>query len=397
MSRKQLIAILAGIVLIAGLLVLFMMKTSPSEPVKVVRPPAPEVAIGTILPLSGDMRSLGEQIRDGHQIAIEELNARPNAKYRYRLVAKDSKADKTLSEEKIKELKKEGVSFLAELFGTGPTLHCMKALEENKLILVSGITTGAQLSAKGGAHFFRIIPSDRVGVEQLVRWALELELKRAAVIYLKDAWGTGLREAFAEEFAAHQGTVALEIGTVEKQQSFTKVAAEIKKANPDVVMLFIDPTEAGLVLTECSRLGLSTRFMGVDTLIGSEIRITGGVAIEGVMYVVPYPRASSKGEQLGKLFAAYRRRLGYAPSDPPLYSVMGYDTVHVLARAIEAAGPEVEPVTRALEALKYDGASGRIEFAKNHDLKVVRPHVRYKYVKEEDRIEAREVPAEKTP
>ena len=250
--------------------------------------------------------------------------------------------------------------------------------------------------AHGGKHFFRIIPSDEVAVDNLVRWATELKLQRAAVVYLDDVWGEGLKEAFAKQFPAQGGTVAIEVKTVAKQEAFGDMAAALQKAKPDVVMLFLRPSEAGLLLTACAQLGLKARFMGTDNLTGSEVRMTGGVAVAGVMYVVPRSRASAKASHFRKLFDNYRQQMGFSASaEPPLFAVMGYDAIHVLAVAIEGGGAQVEPAIRALETLRHDGASGPIEFTKNHDLKVSQAYARYEYFKEPEGLKAREVSAAK--
>jgi branched-chain amino acid transport system substrate-binding protein len=401
MSRRQLIALLLALAVLGGLFAIYFYvwpTSTDEEPVAHPQVAATEVRLGSILALSGDYQSLGELVRDGQKVAVEELNARPQAKYKYRLVLEDSKADKEIAAQKVKDLKAAGVDFVAELLGSESALHALPALAERKMLLVSGVNTGAQLSLHGGKHFFRIIPSDEVAVQNLVRWAVELKLQRAAVVYLDDAWGSGLKDAFARTYPASGGTVALEVKTASKQQAFREVALALRKARPDLVLLFLRPLEAGLLLTACAELGLKARFMGTDTLTGSEVHVTGGVAVAGVMYVVPRSRPSPTAGHFGKLFATYRQRMGFAPTaDPPLYAVLGYDAVHVLAKAIEAAGPEVEPAIRALEGLQHTGASGPIAFSKNHDLLVTTPYARYEYLQRPEGVRAREVGAPQRP
>ena len=112
--------------------------------------PNSSVRIGSILVLSGNYKSMGEQIRDGQLLALEELNAQPGRKRHLELIVYDSQGEKSVALEKVKALRRDSVSYLAEIFGSTEALYCLPFIRQQRMILVSGVDTGASLPSAGG-------------------------------------------------------------------------------------------------------------------------------------------------------------------------------------------------------------------------------------------------------
>ena len=116
------------------------------------------VRIGSILVLSGDYRSMSEQIRDGQQLAMDQINAEPGRKVKLELVVYDSQATKEGALEKLQILDRDGVRFIAEIFGSGQAAHCLPFIVQRNMLFVSGVDTGPDLTKTPLRNFFRIIP-----------------------------------------------------------------------------------------------------------------------------------------------------------------------------------------------------------------------------------------------
>ena len=323
------------------------------------------VQVGSILVLSGNYKSQGEQIRDGQTIAMDEINAQ--SKTKLNILFRDSEGEKETSLRNVKELQSQGVKFISEIFGSTEALHCLPFIRQQNMLFISGVDTGASLSTAGGKNFFRIMPSDRLASQQLAAIAMAHGYKKAAIVFANDVWGEGLKDEMEAEYKRLGGETTLIIDTVENQDLFQPVVARLKADSPPVTFLFLYARDAGNFVKEARRQGIQTEFMGTDDLTGTEFADVGGDAVEGVTYVVPGPLASS--DRRLHFQQLYKAKFGPS-SEPPLFATQGYDTIHILWEAIEASGGDVQRATSYLEQIHYDGASGPIAFDSNHELVV---------------------------
>jgi len=323
------------------------------------------VRIGSILVLSGNYKSQGEQIRDGQTIAMDEINARSRIKLD--IVFRDSEGEKEISLRNVKDMQSQGVNFIGEIFGSTEALHCLPFIRQQNMLFISGVDTGASLSAAGGKHFFRIMPSDRLASQHLAAIATARGYKKAAIVFANDVWGKGLKDEMEAEYKRLGGETTLVLDTVKNQDLFQPLVARLKADRPTVTFLFLYARDAANFVKEARRQGIQTEFMGTDNLTGSEFADVGEDAASGVMYVVPGPPTAS--DRRLHFQQLYKAKFG-ASSEPPLFATHGYDTVHVLWEAIEASGRDVPRVISYLEQVHYDGASGPIAFDRNHELVV---------------------------
>jgi branched-chain amino acid transport system substrate-binding protein len=335
----------------------------------------PAVRMGAVLFLTGDAKSYGEQFRDGAQLAVNEINGSPDGPVE--VIYYDSEGNKDLGLEKLKTLKeRDKVRFVAEIMGSGVGLNAIPYITENRMLTLSGVNTSPDFSAHTSPYFFRIIPSDGVAAEQLARWALESGYKKGAMVYATDTWGTGLKGVLEQAYTRAGGQLVALKDSEQKQTVFQPIVSELKAAAPDVVFLVMYPREAGLLLKEAKKQGFKSRFMGTDNFTGSELAQVGGDAVDGVMFVLP--SANTGGSEPSRRFQQlYKTAYGTA-KEPPLFSVMGYDCVRLMAKVIKESGGDVEKAKQLLAATRYEGASGPIAFNEWHDV-VIKDYARKVY------------------
>jgi branched-chain amino acid transport system substrate-binding protein len=355
MRRKSVLAVLIGVLLVGLVLAAVIKRRGAGDTVK----------LGSILVLSGDYKSLGEQVRDGQQLAVDEVNAEPGRKKKLEIVFLDSQGEKAMALEKVKVLQRDGVKVISEIFGSPSASHSIPYIKQEQMLFVSGVDTGASLTKEGGENFFRIIPSDKLACQQLSARALDMGLKRAAIVYVNDEWGNGLRTEFEPEYKRLGGEIVSSVETGKGQDLFQPVVANIKSRQPQVILLFIYPREAALLVKEARLQQVASAFMGTDNLTGSEVSEVGGDSIQGVMYVVPQPPKTT--EQFEHFKQLYSQKVG-AAKEPPLFASQGYDVIHLLARAIEESNGDLTRVRQILENIKYTGATGPIAFGPDHEL-----------------------------
>src|ERR1700674_2959902 len=141
-----------------------------------------DVSIGAILPLSGDNASFGTTARGAYRIA--EQDAAKMGLPKIRLVYGDSKLDKDLALKEFRRLVDvDKVVGLVEVTGSGVAISLAPIAARDQVLILSGIDSSPDLTEKGGAYFFRVIPSDAYSGKVLSEWTVGSGLSRAALVY----------------------------------------------------------------------------------------------------------------------------------------------------------------------------------------------------------------------
>lgn len=335
------------------------------------------IRLGSVLILTGNFKSYGEQFRDGAQLAVNEINNSDPQGPKVEISFYDSEGNKDLAIEKLKTIKeRDKTNFVVEIMGSGVAIDALPFITQNKMLVISGVNTLPAFSSKAGPYFYRIIPSDGVASEQLARWAIDSGYKRGAIVYATDTWGKGLKEVLENTYRSLGGELVAVKDSEQKQTLFQPIVSELKEKSPDVVFLVMYPTEAGLLLKEAKKQGFKTHFMGTDNFTGSELAQTGGDAVDGVMFVQPSSEKDPS-PATSRLRELYQKTNG-GGKEPTLFTIMGYDCVQLMVKTIREANGDVEKARQILASTDYTGASGHITFDKNHDV-VVKDYARKLY------------------
>lgn len=335
-----------------------------------------KIRMGSVLFLTGDAKSYGEQFRDGAQLAVNELNS--SGQGPVEIIYYDSEGNKDLAVEKLQALReRDKINFIAEIMGSGVALNTLPYITQNKMLTLSGVNTSADFTAKPSPYFFRIIPSDGVAAIQVAKWAIDSGYKKGAIVYSTDTWGTGLKGVLEKAYSDLGGELVGVKDSEQKQSIFQPTVSELRTRAPDVVFLVMYPREAALLLKESKKQGFKTHFMGTDNFTGSELAQIGGEAVDGVMFVIP--SSTDATSTVSKRFRELYNKAYGAGKEPPLFTIMGFDCVQLMAKTIKESNGDVEKARAILAATKYDGASGPIAFDNNHDV-VVKDYARKVYV-----------------
>jgi branched-chain amino acid transport system substrate-binding protein len=332
-------------------------------------PSAATVAIGAILPLTGENASFGTTARAAFEIAQED--AKRQGRAIPRLVYGDSKLDKDLTLKEFRRLvDQEKVVAFAEVTGSGPALALEDLAAKDQVPIVSGIDTSPELTAGGGPYFFRVIPSDAYSLRVLSQWALEKGLKRAALVVNQESdWAVGFKKATLAEYRARGGQLRDEtIVTVTNDTvDFAPAISRLKAQAPQAVFVGLMGRQAGLFVKQAVDKGLSGPFLGVDNLAQQEFSDNAGEARTRALLVLPSEVRSDAGR---KFEATYRAKAG---RDADAIAFKAYDSYITVLDAIEAVQKSGQPVTgaavqKALTTLHFDGLTGPIAFDHDNDL-----------------------------
>lgn len=371
MKRRHLLGMVLALAVIAG-----CGKEAPPPPASKAEgaAPVPEaitVKIGSASPLTGPQAHIGIDIKNGVQLAIDDLNAKGveigGKKVKFELVAEDDEANPTKATTVAQKLVDAKVAAVVGHFNSGASIPASKIYSDAGIPQISPSSTNPKYTQQGFKTTFRVVANDDQQGPTLAKYAIEkLKAKRVAVIDDSTAYGQGLADAFEKAIKAAGAKIVDREHTTDKDTDFTSILTTIKGDKPDLIMFGgIDP-QAGPMAKQMSSLGIKAKFIGGDGIQTPNFIKLAGNAAEGVMASMPgLPMTQMPG---GKAFLdEYKAKFN---AEVELYAPMGYDAVMVIVEAMKRAG-SVVPAKFLPEIGKtnYQGVIGPIAFDEKGDLK----------------------------
>ena len=329
------------------------------------------VRIGSASPLTGSQAHIGIDIKNGVQLAVEELNAKgieiAGRKVKFELLAEDDEANPTKATTVAQKLVDSKVAAVVGHFNSGASIPASKIYSDAGIPQISPASTNPKYTLQGFKTTFRVVAHDDQQGPTLGKFATgKLNAKNIAVIDDSTAYGQGLADAFAATVKAAGAKVVAREHTTDKDTDFRAILTSIKGRNPDLIMFGgIDP-QAGPMVRQMASLGIKAKFIGGDGMQTPNFIKLAGEAAEGVMASMPgLPKEQMPG---GKEFMErYKKKFN---AEVELFAPMGYDAVMVFADAMKRAG-STDPAKFLSEVGKtrYQGVIGPIAFDEKGDLR----------------------------
>ncbi|HXV09718.1 MAG TPA: branched-chain amino acid ABC transporter substrate-binding protein [Burkholderiales bacterium] len=329
------------------------------------------VKIGSASPLTGAQAHIGVDIRNGAQLAIDDLNAAGveigGRKVKFELLPEDDEANPTKATTVAQKLADAKVAGVVGHFNSGASIPASKVYADAGIPQISPSSTNPDYTLKGFKTTFRVVAHDGQQGPTLGRFAVEkIGAKRIAVIDDSTAYGQGLAQNFEDTVKALGAEVVAREHTTDKDTDFKAILTRIKGRQPDLIMFGgIDP-QAGPMVRQIAELGIKAKFIGGDGMQTPNFIKLAGAASEGAMASIPgLPKEQMPG---GKEFM--RRFKEKYNAEVELFAPMAYDAVMVFADAMKRSG-STDPVKflPAIGATEYKGVIGPIAFDSKGDLK----------------------------
>ena len=372
MNRRHILATVSTLAF--AILVGCGKEAPPAAPKKAEAPKPPEVAmvrIGSASPLTGPQAHIGIDIKNGVQLAIDDLNAKGveigGRKVRFELIAEDDEANPTKATTVAQKFVDAKVAAVVGHFNSGASIPASKVYSDAGIPQISPSSTNPKYTLQGFKTAFRVVAHDDQQGPTLGKVAVEkLKARTVAVIDDSTAYGQGLADAFAATVKAAGVKIVAREHTTDKDTDFTSILTKIKGRRADLIMFGgIDP-QAGPMVKQMATLGIKAKFIGGDGIQTANFIKLAGDAAEGVMASTPgLPKEQMPG---GKAFLdRFKAKFN---AEVELYAPMGYDAVMVFVDAMKRAG-STEPAKFLPEIGKtnYRGVIGPIAFDEKGDLR----------------------------
>ncbi|MCH5273893.1 MAG: ABC transporter substrate-binding protein [Lachnospiraceae bacterium] len=323
--------------------------------------------IGGIGPLTGSAADYGISVKQGAEIAIEEINAAGGIKV----------GDKTL---KI-EMKFADDEASAELATTAYN----SVMDWGAQAILGNVTSGACLavnplsyedgilqltpsgSAAGCTEFsngFRLCFTDPLQGQLMADYAKEQGYNKIAVIYNNsDDYSFGIKDAFKARVAENGGVIVAEEAFVTDATDFTAQLTNIKSTDAQVIFVPAYYNDAAYIISQAIELGMNLPYLGCDGWDGVLAQLKDNPnAANGAVFLSPFV-ATVEDEAVQNFVKKYQEKYKSTPSQ---FAADGYDCVYVIKAAVEKAGSvENADVIAAMVGLQFEGLTGSATFDKN--------------------------------
>jgi branched-chain amino acid transport system substrate-binding protein len=324
------------------------------------------IKIGVIKPLTGPLAFDGNNDIKGAKLAADEINAQGGVLgKKIELVVEDGQckpAESVTAAEKL--IVRDKVPVIMGAFCSGATLAVMPVAERNKIPLVTGVSSSPKLTDERHPWFFRNAESELMTAQAFASILYDkMGLKHIYYLAVNDDWGRGTVGAFKETFDKI-GAKTVNIEYVDRTANdFYTPLTKIRAANPDVMVVVAETQAGSIIAKQAKELGLKSKIFGVGAWATPTFMNLAGDAANGLLAGVVY--APTMESDANKAFVGkYTKAFNEAPGK---YSAAGYNTVNVIAQAIQRAGAaEPDKIRDALEKTDYKGPNGNVKFDSRH-------------------------------
>ena len=324
-----------------------------------------EISIGLVLPLTGHLAAAAEQLKDGLDLAFDEINmvSSNNTKFKF-IVEDDSSTPEGAVAAFNKLIHQDGVSVIIGPATSSATQAAFPIAQENQVVAISPTSAARGLSAIGD-YVFRIpLTTDVVILKGIEITQAKLGYQRVATMYDEtDFFSTDRDEALREVLAANN----VEVLTTEIFRSddtdFSAQLTRIKALNPDAIFVSALPPEKPGILIQGHQLGISAPFI-VSSLTSVEVEAAGAAAEGAITFLGWLSTDDTPGNQT--FVQDYNAAFG---TEPNSFAAASYATVYILAEAIKnAQSTDSTAIRDALANIKdFDTILGKFSFDANGD------------------------------
>jgi branched-chain amino acid transport system substrate-binding protein len=323
------------------------------------------LVIAVAAPFTGDSSEFGVQIRMGVELAVDELNDAGGIDGRPVKLQVEDDAGNPADAQNVATKIAGNPKVLAVIghFNSSCSLAGKGAYGEAKLVMLSPGSTNVTVT-RDSDYVFRNIFTDDFQGQSLARYAGEvLGLKKAAILFDNDDYGTGLKDSFKAKAVELGMTIVSETAYGKDATDFRSQLTTVQASSPEIILIAGLYKHAAVIAKQARELGINTQLIGGDGVFSEQYLKLGGAAVEGTFVTCPF-LFDLGGERGAKFADGFRGKFN---REPDAWAALSYDAFQILATAIREKGATREGVLEFIReinspATAFDGLTGKTFF-----------------------------------
>ncbi len=328
-----------------------------------------EIKVGVFGPFSGGSAPMGVSMRNGVQIAIDQINSSGGVLGGKKIVMvdRDDEAKNERGGQIMQELlDKEKVVAILGPINTGVANASSRYANERKVPMIINVSAGAkvnELFSEFPENFvFHFVANDDVQSEMIVQEAITSRgYKKPALICDDTNYGQNGREKM-ENALAKLNVKPVYVGKFKiKDTDMTAQLQQAKGAGADVVLAYGIGPELAALSNSMERISFKLPMIASWTAAMSNYVNNAALNGNGTLMPQTFIESAPKTEAGKKFLLDYRAKYQETPIASAVSAAQGFDSMYVLKLAIEQAGSLEGPkIKAALEDLQatFEGVTG---------------------------------------
>ena len=323
--------------------------------------------IGGIGPTTGATAIYGTAVKNGAQIAVDEINAAggingKQIEYRF----EDDQNDAEKSVNAYNTLKDWGMQMLVGTTTTAPCIAVAGKTASDNMFQITPSASAPDVLSSGNGNIFQVCFTDpNQGIASAQYIAENKLAKKIGIIYdSSDVYSSGIEEKFEAE-AKDKGLqiVSKAAFTADSKTDFGTQLQKAKDAGADLLFLPIYYQEASIILKQADTMGYKPKFFGVDGMDGIlTVENFDTKLAEDVMLLTPVA-ADARDKAVQNFVKTYKEKYKDTPNQ---FAADSYDAVYALKAAIEeskattdmSASDMCDALKGAMTKIKMQGLTG---------------------------------------
>jgi len=302
---------------------------------------ADEIVIGYTGPLSGPAAEYGQDIFNGVDMAVKEINEAggitvKGKKYTFRLEKLDDRVDPTQAVNNARRFRTNGA--IAVFNGVFNTIAPMMKINEEKgnEFIMMAYTSTPKVEFLGNKLVISTTVDFSTYVQVFAEWALRKGWKKCAMVVTLGAYGDEWRAGFKEYYEKKGGVITADKpANYYTETDFSPQLAAAIATKPDVMLIGGPSATTALVIEQARNMGYKGGFMLVDqakqdyiAVLLKGTKIMGDLIGTAGVVSIPFDGAKAFDK---KYTATYKRMVTWE-------CALNYTGMHALAKAIVTAG-----------------------------------------------------------
>lgn len=324
--------------------------------------------IGFTGTLSGSFASYAQQMRQGVDLAVEELNRNGGGidGKKIEVQSADDQGEPQNGPVVAREFcgNNEINAVLGYSFSS-VALAAAPVYAQCRLPVVASAVTSPDLSG-ASPYFFRTVLTDAQQGQQMGDYAVNvLGLESIATLYQVDDYGEGVSQAFNEAVKEAGGEIVSNQGYQLETTDFSSQLTQIREQEPEAIFVGGFYPEVTRIAQQARGLEMSQQMLGTDGGLSPQLMELGGDAVDGMILYGMFDPAAATTTAAEEFAAAFEEKYD---EDPSSWAALAYDAVYAVKNAAEeSGGAGRENVANGLEEVDFDGVTGNVQFNSEGD------------------------------
>ena len=307
------------------------------------------VTIGVSGPLTGQNAQYGAQWKKGFDLALVDVNAAGGIKghpliYQFEDSQSDPRQSVAIAQKLVSDPK---IVVEAGDFSSTASMAASPIYQRAGLVQF-GFTNSHPNFTKAGDYMWSNSLAQTDETPRLAKYAVDLGLKKVAVLHLNTDWGRTSEKIFLESAKKLGLEVVASEGYQPDEQDFRSTLVRVRDAKPDGLVLISYYADGALIVRQVRSVGLSQPIVAIGSVYSPKFIELGGKDVEGVYTESNFFPGNTRPE-VKSFVDKFRVKYNEEPDE---FNADAYDTVVLLAAVMNQYGTDRKAIHEGLGEIK---------------------------------------------